>query len=152
VDFAATESSFQFIYGTGQSPYRFESTPELVADVQGWVNNPQFNYGWMLLCDDEATLFTARRFGSREDSNAPPRLEIEYLVPPYIASANRAGNQFNFNFTTWPGQSYAVEFRDSFSASAWQTLTNVGLATNAAQVVIVDAVAAPQRFYRVVSF
>src|SRR6185295_11004379 len=32
VDFSDIESSFQFVYGTGQSPYRFESTPELVAD------------------------------------------------------------------------------------------------------------------------
>ena len=103
VDFSEIESSFQFIYGTGQSPYRFESTPELVADVQSWVNNPQSNYGWMLLCDDEATIFTARRFGSREDSAAPPLLEIEYFVPPYITSVSRAGDYFNLSFTTWPG-------------------------------------------------
>ena len=152
VDFSDIESSFQFIYGTGQSPYRFESTPELVADVQGWVNNPQINYGWMLLCDDETTLFTARRFGSREDPNAPPLLEIEYLVPPRIASTQRAGSQFQFNFTTWPGQGYTVEFLDSLSSGAWQTLTNLGLATNVTPVVITAPVIGPRRFYRVVSF
>jgi hypothetical protein len=152
VDFSDVESTFQFIYGTGQSPYRFESTPELVADVQGWVNNPQINYGWMLLCDDEATIFTARRFGSREDPNAPPLLEIEYFVPPRIASAQRTGSQFQFNFTTWPGQSYAVEFLDSLSAGDWQTFTNLGLATNSATVSITDAVIGPRRFYRVLSF
>lgn len=152
VDFSDVESSFQFIYGTGQSPYRFESTPELVADVQGWVNHPQSNYGWMLLCNDEATIFTARRFGSREDPNAPPLLEIEYLVPPHITSASRAGDQFHLNFTPWPGQSYAVEFRDSAWAGVWQTLTNLGLATDATPVLITDTVISPQRFYRVVSF
>jgi len=152
VDFSDVESSFQFIYGTGQSPYRFESTPELVADAQGWVNDPQSNYGWMLLCDDEATPFTARRFGSREDPNAPPRLEIEFLAPPFITSANRADGQFHLSFTTWPGLSYAVEFRDSLSVGGWQTLTNLGLATSAGQVLIGDTVTPPQRFYRVVSF
>jgi hypothetical protein len=152
IDFADVESSFQFIYGTGQSPYRFESTPELVADVQSWVNSSQSNYGWMLLCDDEATPFTARRFGSREDPNAPPLLEIEYLVPPRIASTQRAGSQLQFNFTTWPGQSYAVQFRDSFSTGAWQILTNLGLATNATSVLVTDTIAPPRRFYRVVSY
>ena len=152
VDYADIESAFQFIYGTGQSPYRLESTPELVADVQSWVNNAQSNFGWMLLCDDEATPFTARRFGSREDSAAPPILEIEYLVPPYIASASRPGDQFHLSFTTWPGQSYRVEFRDSLSAGAWQTLTNLGLASSTAPVLITDPVIGPQRFYRVISF
>ena len=106
----------------------------------------------MLLCDDEATIFTARRFGSREDPNAPPQLEIEYIVLPYIASASRPGDHFHLSFTTWPGQSYTVEFRDSFATGTWQTLTNLGLATNATPVSITDTVIGPQRFYRVVSF
>jgi hypothetical protein len=152
VDFSDLESSFQFIYGTGQSPYRFESTPELVADVQGWVKNPQSNYGWMLRCDDETTPFTARRFGSREDPDAPPQLEIEYLVPPDIASAGLVGGQFQFRFTIWPGQSYTVEFRDSLPAGTWQTLTNLGPASDATPVLITDTVIGPQRFYRVISF
>jgi len=152
VDFSDSESSFQFIYGTGQSPYHFESTPELVADVQGWVNNPQINYGWMLLCDNEATIFTARRFGSREDPNAPPLLEIECFVLPHIESASRVGSQFHLNFNAWPGQNYAVEFRDLLSSGAWQTLTNLGLATSATPVSVVDTIAPPQRLYRLVSF
>jgi hypothetical protein len=151
-DYSEVESSFQFIYGVGQSPYRFESTPELAADVQGWVNQPRDNFGWMLRCDDEATIFTARRFGSREDPDAPPRLEIDYLVPPEITSASHLGNQFNLTFTTWPGQSYAVEYRDSVLAGVWQTLTNVGLATEALQVAVGDTNDPPQRLYRVVSF
>lgn len=152
LDFSDIESSFQFIYGVGQSPYRFESTPELVADVQSWVNSPQSNYGWMLLCDDEATIFTARRFGSREDPDAPPRLDIEFIVPPYVAASGRANDLFHLSFTTWPGQSYAVEFRDSFATGTWQTLTNLEPATNATPVSITDPVSGPQRFYRVLSF
>jgi hypothetical protein len=152
VDYSEVESSFQFIYGVGQSPYRFEPTPELVADVQGWVVHPSSNFGWMLRCDDEATIFTARRFGSREDANAPPRLEVEYLVVPEITSATRSGNRFELTFTTQPGQSYAVEFRDSVSPGTWQTLTNVGLATRALQVEVTDEIVLPQRWYRVVGF
>ena len=106
----------------------------------------------MLRCDDEATPFTARRFGSREDTNAPPQLELHYLVPPDIVSVSRAGDQFHFSFITSPGQSYAVEFRDLFPASPWETLTNLGLATSATPVQVTDTVVGAQRFYRVVSF
>jgi hypothetical protein len=151
VDFVSSESSFQSINVAGES-YRFESTPELVGDVQAWVSNPSSNFGWMLICDDEATPFTARHFGSREDPGAHPNLEIQYLVPPHIDSAQRTGNQFNLTFTTRPGQTYTVEFRASSSSGVWQTLTNLGLATNVTPVLITDTVIASQRFYRVVSF
>ena len=151
VDFVSSESSFQFIYGAGES-YRFESTPELVADVQGWVNDPPSNFGWMLICDNEPTPFTARQFGSRENSGAHPNLGIQFLVPPRIESAQRVGGQFQLSFTTWPGQSYSVEFRPALAAGAWQTLTNTGLATNMTQRVVADPIIAPQRFYRVVPY
>ncbi len=151
VDFVSSESSFQFIYGTGEA-YRFESTPELVADVQAWVNDPPANFGWMLICDDEPTPFTARHFGSREDQGAHPNLEIQFLVPPRIDSAQRVGSEFQLRFTTWPGQSYAVEFHTIRADSPWHLLTNTGLATNVSQRVVADPIVAPQRFYRVVAF
>jgi len=34
----------------------------------GLVQNPAVNYGWMFLCGDEGTRFTAKRFGSRENA------------------------------------------------------------------------------------
>lgn len=151
-DYFGFESAFQFIYGVGESPYRFESTTELVADVQGWVNNPAANHGWMLICAEEQTIFTARRFSSREDTLAPPTLEIEYLVPPQINAITHDDGKVQFNFRTWPGQSYAVEFRNWPLAGAWQPLTNVGPATHAESVSITDSIEFPQRFYRVVTY
>jgi hypothetical protein len=151
VDFVSSESAFQLIYGAGDS-YRFESTPELVADVQQWVNDPASNFGWMLNSDDEGTPFTARHFGSREDASAHPNLEIQFFVPPRIESAQRVGGEFQLSFTTWPGQSYEVEFRDALATGVWQSLTNTGLATNITQRSIADPIIAPQRFYRVVAF
>ncbi len=150
VDFSSVESSFQFIYGL--DVYRFESTPEMVADLQEWVNHPEANFGWLLLCSAEDSIFTARRFGSREDGSAPPRLELQFFVPPRIESAQIVGSEFQLSFTTWPGQNYAVEFRSELAFGSWQSLTNIGFATNAAKLVVVDAVAAPQHFYRVVAF
>lgn len=149
VDFASSASSFQFIYGVAQSPYRFESTPELVDDVQEWVNKSQFNYGWMLLCDDEVTLFTARRFGSREDTNAPPRLEIEYIVPMHIDLAERVGNEFRLHFPGQAGKAYTVEYiTNSAASNNWFVLTNIPTLGADSEVVVSDSITNRLRFYR----
>ena len=79
VDFVAAPSTSQYIYDVGRSPYHFT---ELVGDVQGWVNNPQSNFGWILIGDDESTPFTARRFGSREEPfGNVPTLTVDFVVP-----------------------------------------------------------------------
>jgi len=80
VDYAAAASSDQYIYGPDQ--YQFASRPQLVADVQGWLNNPKSNFGWMLITESEDTRFTARRFGSREDPNNAPLLDVQYVLVP----------------------------------------------------------------------
>ena len=145
-DFSSVESSFQFI--AGLDTYRFDSTPELVADVQGWVNRPELNYGWLLLCNNEDAIFTARRFGSREDPNSPPQLVIEYTVPLRIDSAQRIGDEFTLSFMAQPGQLYTVEYYDALCTNAWQPLAYVWTTTDARRFHVTDTSDAPQRFYR----
>lgn len=152
VDFSGIESSFQTIGSPDMSPYRFESTPELVDDLQTWVRNPAANFGWMLLASTEATICTAKRLNSREDTNSQPQLEIEFLVPPRFDLAQRIGNQFQMRFTPWPGQTYAVLFRGALPSSNWQTLTNLGAATNSSPVIFSDEVTNLQRFYRLSTY
>jgi hypothetical protein len=83
VDFAASASASQFIYDIGRSPYTFASDSGLLTDVQNWVKNPQTNFGWILISDDEATPFTARRFGSREDPlGNGPILTVDFQIVP----------------------------------------------------------------------
>ena len=57
----------------------FVSTPELVADVQDWVNDPDANFGWILI-GDEATRGSIKLFGSSEHtvSSNRPALEVEF--------------------------------------------------------------------------
>jgi hypothetical protein len=57
------------------------SGPGLVADVQAWLDNPTGNFGWLLKAD-EATLATARRYDSRENSEPTfrPALTVEYAL------------------------------------------------------------------------
>jgi len=69
------------------SDYTWGSTPELVADVQSWLNDPASNFGWILI-GPEAGGQSAKRFDSREHSEAErwPRLNVSFTLP----SANQA--------------------------------------------------------------
>lgn len=150
IDYASEGSSFQQIEDPDHSPYRFNSTPEMVADVQHWLQHPEQNYGWMLLGNDDL-IFTARRFGSREDPDALPLLEISYVLPPRFTQVEKSGNQIQLWFTTQPGREHTLEFRTSFTAGAWQTLTNLGLITVATNLQVTDPITATQRLYRVLA-
>lgn len=55
------------------------SDPQMVADVQSWINTPSNNYGWIIRAD-EATIQTVNRFDSKEGTN-PPRLSVTYNNP-----------------------------------------------------------------------
>ena len=59
------------------------STPRMVADVQGWLDDPSSNHGWLVLGNEEKERQTAKRFESREnpDESNWPALLIEYFVP-----------------------------------------------------------------------
>jgi len=80
-DSAPGASSSVLVRGLGA--YTFPSTPALVADVQGWVTDPQSNFGWMLHSEAEAVPKTARHFATREYpvTNSVPQLIINYTVP-----------------------------------------------------------------------
>ena len=82
VDFVTQFSSDTFIYGVNFSPYLFDTTRRLVDDVQLWLDQPGQNFGWMLLSQAENEVFSARRFGSREDPFLAPRLMIDFTPVP----------------------------------------------------------------------
>jgi hypothetical protein len=63
--------------------YIWGSTPEMVADVQSWLDAPTGNHGWILI-GDETLPTTVKRFESREsDPNLvnQPVLEVTYVTP-----------------------------------------------------------------------
>jgi hypothetical protein len=78
-DFSATVSATRSITGFGS--YTFASTANLVLDVQGWLNTPASNFGWLLRSESESTPTSIRRFGSRDDGASAPLLTITYTVP-----------------------------------------------------------------------
>jgi len=111
---SGTASGTQEISGNGS--YTWSSTPEMVADVQSWLENPTGNYGWALVMPSAGT-GSSKRFNSRENatSSSRPQLTITYEVSAegptaafiYVPSTPQVGDTVSFSDmstgspTTW---------------------------------------------------
>ncbi len=146
-DFSDTESTFTDIIGV--SSYTFPSTPEMVGDVTGWLDHPQNNFGWVLLCNSEGANYSARRFSTREDVDHLPLLELHYLVPPQMTIAKTNSTQTCIQFTAWAGHTYDIEYRNSPAAGSWALLSHLDAAPTNYPVTLLDTQSVTQRFYRV---
>jgi hypothetical protein len=81
IDYKAEFSGSTFLFDVDL--YQFESTLDMTADLQYWLDNPTNNFGWMLMTESEELPFTARRFASREDPNGGgPRLIVDFTIVP----------------------------------------------------------------------
>ncbi len=153
-DFTATISSSTQVYGVADFPH-FASTPQIIADVQVWVNDSSSNFGWMLKSESESTLKTARRFGSREfageDTGSPPFVEVEFIPPPPVFGLQITNNQFKFSFGAESNQAYQVEYKNALlSTNAWLNVTNISASAAATNILISDPISSSTRFYRVI--
>ncbi len=79
-DFITTASATRNVGGTGW--YTWTSTATLVADVQGWINNPSANFGW-LVQGNETTLKSVKKFDSKEmpGGATSPKLTVVFEPP-----------------------------------------------------------------------
>ena len=66
---------------TGPGSYTWSSTPQMVADVQAWLNTPASNFGWILISNENANA-SATRFDSRQNPTAGnrPQLTVTYMI------------------------------------------------------------------------
>jgi hypothetical protein len=140
---------------TGLGVYTFASTPELVADVQQWLNDPASNDGWLLRSDTELP-FTARHFGTREHATSPARLTVSYesaatLEPVTLGEVTVVEGQLTFSFEAVPGTGYRVEFRQTLTEDTWQTLTNLPPVESVGTVNVRHAIQGMTGWYRVES-
>lgn len=78
-DFTASASATAPFDDTS-SNIQFSSTPDLINDIDGWIQNSNNNHGW-LIKGDESNAGNVRGVSSREGST-PPVLTIQYLLPP----------------------------------------------------------------------
>ena len=57
------------------------ASPALTADVQGWLDDPLSNHGWLLIGDENVSQ-TAKRFDSRENPNPAKRPLLVLTLAP----------------------------------------------------------------------
>jgi hypothetical protein len=78
-DFASEASASSSIGGVGGATW--ESTDGLIADVQAWLDDPESNFGWIVI-GDESGGSSSKRFNSREngDAGSRPILTIRYTT------------------------------------------------------------------------
>lgn len=151
-DYVAQQSSSVFFGGVGS--YTFGSTPDLVAEVQMWVNNPATNFGWILISESEDVAQTARRLGSREDTNNAPLLVVDFSMPgvvqpPQVSGMTLAAGKVAFQFGAEAQRTYTVEFTSTLSSPSWQVLTNFTPPPANTDLQISEPIAVGQRFYRI---
>jgi hypothetical protein len=106
--FVAGASGSQQVAAVGG--YTFASTAQMVADVQGWLDDPASNFGWVMIMPS-APVGSAKRFASRQNSSSDdrPKLTITYQADdggpeleeryPFPAS-NAGGSGGSFFITT----------------------------------------------------
>jgi len=84
-DFDSTPSASAAVGAVGT--VRWGSTPEMVADVQSWVEDPSVNNGWILIGDESAGP-SAKRFVSREHGTVAdrPALIVDYTPSSAVES------------------------------------------------------------------
>jgi hypothetical protein len=85
-DFQTQSSASQSVAGVGS--YTWESTSQLVNEVQQWLDAPASNFGWVMI-GDESGPSTSKRFDTHEniDPGARPHLTVTYQ--PVLAGVER---------------------------------------------------------------
>ena len=81
-DFDATASATANFTTNNSFPV-WASSGQMATDVQGWLDTPATNFGWVVI-GTEGTQQSAKRFDSRENPNAAnrPKLRVFYTVVP----------------------------------------------------------------------
>ena len=67
-----SEKTSATVQVSDRGPYIWGPTSEMAADVQSWLDNPDSNFGWILI-GDESSNQTTKRFNSVENAIAASR-------------------------------------------------------------------------------
>jgi spore coat protein A len=79
--------------GTLAGTFHTWTSPDLISEVQSWVQFPATNFGWVLIADNESTNNTQRGFDTSESVTPVqrPTLTVTYSVAPTGACCLSAG-------------------------------------------------------------
>ncbi len=81
-DFIVTPSATTIVGGAGFYAW---SSPDMAADIQGWLNAPATNHGWILIGNESAAT-TAKRFNTRE--NLAPETRPVLIITSFVPSSH----------------------------------------------------------------
>jgi hypothetical protein len=156
-DFISTTSAETTVGATTNTGYIWLSTPTLVADVQGWVDNPSSNFGWLLKNNDEVDTRTFRAFFTREQTNSiwQPELQVTFTPPVEsltLSLATVSNGQFEITASNLAvGLTNDLQASTNLSSSAyWVSIQTNVAASNTMTFTGLSPTSAPAQFYRVV--
>jgi hypothetical protein len=134
-DFAAAASASASAGATG-STVLFGSTPQMVADVQGWLDDPSANFGWIVR-GNEGQSRTTKRFASRENGSASlrPKLTVDFQPPAEVPTASPTATIVSTATTTatqTPSATPPPSNTPSATPTATATVTATASPTNSA--------------------
>ena len=145
-DYISTASATESLSGVGR--YSFIST-NLASDVQGWLDNPGTNFGWLVKVRNELQTGTLLSFSSRE--NVAARLRVQYEPPgqisPELRNVRLIAGALSFEFHAEQDRSYNVEYTTDFAAWLFHNVVPPGPART---VTVAAPVVSENRCYRVV--
>jgi hypothetical protein len=144
-DFNSTASSGAIVAALVNTPFTWNSTPALVADVQNWLDTPAANFGWVLANANESALTTQRIFYSRSavsDSNGNPldpawrpTLTVTYS-PGLDGDFNEDGRVDAADYVVWRKTDGSSEGYAAWQEQFGQTTGGGGLVPEPASTVL----------------
>jgi hypothetical protein len=156
-DFISTSSAQTTVGATTNTGYIWLSTPALVADVQGWVDDPSSNFGWLLQNNDEVDTRTFRAFFTREETNSSlqPQLQITFTPPvesPTLTMQTVSNGQLQITASNLAiGLTNYLQASTNFSSAAfWVSIQTNVAASNTMTFTGLSPTNAPAQFYRLV--
>jgi hypothetical protein len=119
-DYSSTQSASGLMSPTFTTT--FGSTAQLNADVQGWLNNPAANFGWIVL-GDESGFGNAARIASNTyfDTSKRPQLSVTYNASQWVTGSGLWSTASNWAFGV-PG---AVGAEATFNFPSGSGITTV---------------------------
>lgn len=123
-DFISASSAETIVGAATNSGYTWISTSALVTDVQGWVDDPSSNFGWLLQNNDEVSIRTFRAFYTREETNSSlqPQLQITFAPPgttahfKHASAGWRAASYHGDKFSGWTNELPSGFYEPLFSS------------------------------------
>lgn len=118
-DFSPSPSAEAPVLGISFSTWN--STPQLVSDVQSWLDSPSMNFGWMVIGNETASR-TAKSFTSRLHVSLHPQLTVEYYTTEAMAGTVNSGSGSVVDVLTVNGTSGGTDRRVRVSTGSPVTL------------------------------